>query len=68
MPAYLPECATYIQDGCNFKNGNEIHKLLEISTDGVIQCLENKKCMYKNHMEWNHMNLIAEIKCPVGNG
>ena len=43
MPAYLPECAKYIEDGCNFINGNQIPKLLEISTDGFIQCLKNTK-------------------------
>ena len=67
MPAFLPECATYIEDGANFINGENVPNLLEVSTDGFIQCLDKRKCIYKNCLEWNHSNLIIEIKCHVGN-
>ena len=38
MPAMMPSCCKYVEDGANFVNGISIPKLLEISTDGLLQC------------------------------
>ena len=35
MPAYFPNCARYIEDGANFINGESVHRILGISTDGT---------------------------------
>ena len=36
MPAIFPSCAKYIEDGANFMHGQNKRRLLEVSTDGII--------------------------------
>ena len=38
MPTLLPPCMQLVEDGCNFLHGKLIHRMVEVSCDGVIQC------------------------------
>ena len=47
MPSLLPSCMTLTEDGCKFLHGSVISNLLEVSSDGVIECkhkLNRKLC------------------------
>lgn len=62
MPALLPHCATYIEDGCNFLSGETRPKLMEVSTDGVINQCKQKHC--KHHFFPQDSDIVVECKCP----
>ena len=38
MPTLLPPCMQLVKDGCNFLHGKLIHRMVEVSCDGVIEC------------------------------
>ena len=62
MPAYLPHCARYIEDG------ETIPRLMEISTDGIIKCCHNENIdSCQSDLLLDHFDCIVEIKCPYPN-
>ena len=69
MPAFMPPCCKFIEDGANFIHGKDTHRLIEVSTDGLLKCKKhegnNKECLCDN--SWSHSNMIIEIKCPFPN-
>ena len=68
MPAYLPHCARYIDDGANFLNGESIPRLMEISTDGIIKYCRNENIdSCQSDLLLDHFDCIVEIKCPYPN-
>lgn len=62
LPALLPSCAIYNEDGANFLHGDLIHKLMEISTDGFIQLCNDTDCSHSFHVSGNV--IVVECKCP----
>ena len=38
MPALLASCIQLVEDECTFIEDDVIQKLLEVSTDGVMEC------------------------------
>ena len=69
MPAFLPQCATYIKDGANFIDGDKIKWLLEVSTDGYIKCSNHngRNVHCSKMLNYEHSDLIMEAKCPYPN-
>ena len=69
MPAFMPLCCKFIENGANFIHGKDTHRLIEVSTDGLLKCKKhecnNKECLCDN--SWSHSNMIIEIKCPFSN-
>ena len=61
MSVFLPQCATYIEDGANFIDGDKIKQLLEVSTD------EYKNFHCSKMLNYEHSDLIMEAKCPYPN-
>ena len=54
----------FVGDGCSFVDGEVIEKLLEVSSDGTIECQKgyhNRPCNSNATVE--HYRRVAEIKC-----
>ena len=41
MPALLPVCTHFFEDGANFLDGDNCQKLVEISSDGMLRTLNH---------------------------
>ena len=67
MPAMMPSCCKYVEDGANFVNGTSIPKLLEISTDGLLQCKKHRQGRCLSDLLLDHSDAIVEVKCPFPN-
>ena len=68
MPALLPSCMQLLEDGCTFIEGDVIQKLLEVSTDGVIECqngFHQRPC--NSNATGGHYKHVIEIKCIYDN-
>ena len=68
IPALIPKCATYVEDGANFIEGKQISKLLKVSTDGYLKCQKhenNFQC--SEHLKYEHYDMIIKCKCPFPN-
>ena len=64
MPMLLPPCMQLVEDGCNFLHGKLIHRMVEVSCDGVIECqrgFHHRSCVSSCVM--GHYKRIVEIKC-----
>ena len=64
MPMLLPPCMQFVEDGCNFLHGKLIHRMVEVSCDGVTECqrgFHHRSCVSSCVM--GHYKRIVEIKC-----
>ena len=64
MPSLLPSCMQFVEDGCCFVDGDVIPKLLEVSSDGIIEC--HKGNHYRpcdSNAIGGHYRRVVEIKC-----
>ena len=64
MPALLPSCMQFVEDGCTFVDGDVILKLLEVSSDGTIECqigFHNRPC--DSNATGGYYKRVVEIKC-----
>ena len=64
MPSLLPSCMQFVGDGCSFVDGEVIDKLLEVSSDGTIECQKgyhNRPC--NSNATGGHYRRVVEIKC-----
>ena len=69
MPAFLPQCVTYINDGANFIDGDNTKWLLEVSTDGYIKCSvhNGNNVICTSVLNYEHYDMIMEAKYPYDN-
>ena len=68
IPALLPNCATYVEDGVNFIEGKQISKLLEVSTDGYLKCWKHENNFQCSEcLKYEHCDMIIKCKCPFPN-
>lgn len=63
MPAILPPCATYWEDGANFLHGENIRNLMEVSTDGTITLCDKKSGCKHLFLDGCRV-ILLECKCP----
>ena len=64
MPALLPSCMQFVEDGCTLVDREVIPKLLEVSSDGTIECqkgFHNRPC--DSNATGGHYKRVIEIKC-----
>ena len=64
MPTLLSPCMQLVEDGCNFLHGKLIHRMVEVSSDGVIECqkgFHQRECV--SSCALGHYKRIVEIKC-----
>ena len=64
MPTLLPPCMQLVEVGCNFLHGKLIHRMVEVSCNGVIEChkgFHQRSCLLSCVMR--HYKRIVEIKC-----
>ena len=64
MPTLLPSCMQFVEDGCTFVDLEVIPKLLEVSSDGTIECqkgFHNRPC--DSNATGGHYKRVIEIKC-----
>lgn len=63
VPALLPPCMQVVEDGCSFLHGDIIPILLEVSTDGYIECQKGYHCRDCNtNAPFGHYRCTIEIK------
>ena len=60
MPAFLPDCYRYLEVGPSFISGAEKEQLIEVSADGVVQCMDSNCTNTHTHAK----KIIIENKCP----
>ena len=64
IASLLPSCMQFVEDGCFFVDGDVIPKLLEVLSDGTIEC---QKGFYYGLCDSNategHYRRVIEIKC-----
>ena len=64
MPALLPSCMQFVEDGCTLVDREVIPKLMEVSFDGIIECqkgFHNRPC--DSNATDGHYKRVIEIKC-----
>ena len=64
MPTLLPPCMQLVEDVCNFLHGKLIHRMVEVSCDGVIESqrgFHHRSCV--SSCVLGHYKRIDEIKC-----
>ena len=59
MPAFLLDCYRYMEVGPSFISGAEKERLIEVSADGVVQCMDSN-CTNTH----THAKIIIENKYP----
>ena len=63
MPSLLPPCMQLVEPGVTFVHGNNIEYLLEVSTDGLIECQKgyhHRDCYSPNN--FGHYSRVVEVK------
>ena len=68
MPALLPVCTHFFEDGTNFLDGDNCRKWVEISSDEMLRTLNhNTSEDCANKLSYDHDDIVLEIKCPYPN-
>ena len=65
IPSLLPTCSRYLEVGPKFIHGSSQEKLLEVSSDGLIECI-NENCSNTDHPNAKK-RIVIENKCPYPN-
>ena len=48
IPSLLPMCSRYLEFGMKFIHGSTQQKIMEVSSDGLIECINNN-CSNTDH-------------------
>ena len=65
IPSLLPTCSRYLEVGPKFIHGSSQEKLLEVSSDGLIECI-NENCSNTDHPNAKK-RIVIENKCLYPN-
>ena len=63
VPAYLPACYAFYEVGPSFIHTQEGKKILEVSSDSVMQCSLGRAC--PNYHIHGNRRILIEFKSPV---
>ena len=63
VPAYLPACYAFYEVGPTFVDSDDRPNLLEVSSDGILQCSFGHEC--PNYQIHGDRKILVEIKSPV---
>ena len=64
LPAYLPACYAFFEVGGTFIQGNVFQNLMEVSADGILQCIAGDNNCPNYHIHGDR-KILVEIKSPV---
>ena len=64
LPAFVPRCHRYIEDGCRFIETDVKGHFMMVSPDGIVRCIDFCDGNCKNLLQLPIGPMAMEIKCP----
>ena len=64
LPAFMPRCHRYVEDGCRILKSSKHEHFMVISPDGLLHCVEHCDGKCENALNLPIGPIAVEMKCP----